>query len=80
MPAVHRAIRMTNLYLVTPGMIVVLAAGIYLMVKGDWGNQSWITVGFIAIIVLFGLVHGYFTRARARRSSSRSETSPPAAS
>ena len=37
-PAIHRAIRMTDLYLVTPGMIVVLAAGIYLMAKGDWGN------------------------------------------
>jgi uncharacterized membrane protein len=59
-PAIHRAIRLVNLYLVTPAMIVVLAAGIYLMVKGDWGNQSWITIGFIAIIVLFGLVHAYF--------------------
>jgi len=59
-PAIHRAIRMTNLYLVTPAMIVVLGAGIYLMAKGDWGNQSWITVGYIAIIVLFGLVHGFF--------------------
>ena len=59
-PAVHRAVRMTNLFLVTPAMIIVLAAGIYLMAKGDWGNQSWITVGFIAIIVLFGLVHAFF--------------------
>jgi uncharacterized membrane protein len=59
-PAIHKAIRMTNLYLVTPAMIVVLAAGIYLMAKGDWGNQSWITIGFIAIIALFGLVHAYF--------------------
>ena len=59
-PAVHRAIRLSNLFLVTPAMIVVLAAGIYLMAKGDWGNQSWITVGFIAILILFGLVHAYF--------------------
>ena len=59
-PAVHRAVRMTNLFLVTPAMIIVLAAGIYLMADGDWGNQSWITVGFIAIIVLFGLVHAFF--------------------
>lgn len=59
-PAVHRAANMANLFLVTPGMIVLLAAGIYLMIKGDWGNQSWITVGFIAIILLFGLVHGFF--------------------
>lgn len=60
-PAVLRAIRLTNLFLVTPGMIVVLAAGIYLMSKGDFdAGESWITVGFIAIIALFGLVHGFF--------------------
>jgi uncharacterized membrane protein len=60
-PAVHRAANMANLFLVTPGMIVVLAAGIYLMVKGDYdASESWITVGFIAIIALFGLVHAFF--------------------
>ncbi len=71
-PAIHRAIRMTNLYLVTPGMIVVLAAGIYLMVKQDWGSPSWITVGYIAIIVLFGLVHAYF-QPRTRKAIELSE-------
>jgi uncharacterized membrane protein len=60
-PTVHRAVNLTNLFLVTPGMIVVLAAGIYLMSKGDFSaSESWLTVGFIAIIVLFGLVHGFF--------------------
>jgi uncharacterized membrane protein len=71
-PAVHRAARMANLYLVTPAMIVVLAAGIYLMAKGDWGNPSWITVGFVAIIVLFGLVHGFFN-PRTRKAIELSE-------
>ena len=71
-PAIHRAIRMTNLYLVTPGMIVVLAAGIYLMAKGDWGNQSWITIGFVAIVLLFGLVHAYFN-PRTRKAIEFSE-------
>jgi uncharacterized membrane protein len=66
-PAVHRAVRMTNLFLVTPAMIVVLAAGIYLMVKQDWGNQSWITVGFVAIILFFGLVHAFF-QPRTRKA------------
>src|SRR3954447_4723515 len=71
-PAVHRAVRLTNLFLVTPAMIVVLAAGIYLMAKGDWGNQSWITVGFVAIVVLFGLVHGFFN-PRTRKAIELSE-------
>src|SRR3954447_17862487 len=57
-PAVHRAVRMTNLYLVTPAMIVVLAAGLYLVAKEDLSmSESWITVGLIAIVVLFGLVY-----------------------
>jgi hypothetical protein len=31
------------------------------MAEGDWdASESWLTVGFIAIIVLFGLVHAYF--------------------
>jgi len=60
-PAVNRAVRLTNLFLVTPAMIVVLAAGFYLLSEGDISmSESWVTVGFVAIIVLFGLVHGFF--------------------
>jgi uncharacterized membrane protein len=60
-PAVNRAVRMTNLYLVTPAMVVVLAAGLYLLSKGDISaSESWVTVGFVAIIILFGLIHGFF--------------------
>ena len=72
-PAVHRAVRMTNLYLVTPAMILVLAAGIYLMAKGNWdASQSWIAVGFAAIVVLFGLLHGFFM-PRTRKAIELSE-------
>jgi Na+/proline symporter len=40
---------------------MILAAGIYLLAKGDISaSESWVTVGFIAIIVLFGMVHGFF--------------------
>jgi uncharacterized membrane protein len=60
-PAVLRAVNMTNRFLVTPAMILVLAAGIYLMAKGDYGaGESWISVGLVAIVLLFGLVHGFF--------------------
>jgi uncharacterized membrane protein len=60
-PAALRAVNMTNRFLVTPALIVVLAAGIYLMSKGNYdASDSWITVGFVAILLLFGLVHGFF--------------------
>jgi uncharacterized membrane protein len=72
-PAVHRAVRLTNLFLVTPGMIVVLAAGIYLLAEGDISSsESWVTVGFVAILVLFGLVHAYFN-PRTRKAIELSE-------
>jgi len=67
-PAVNRAVRLTNLFLVTPAMIVVLAAGFYLLAEGDISmGESWVTVGLVTIIVLFGLVHGFFN-PRTRRA------------
>jgi Na+/proline symporter len=60
-PAVLRAVNLTNVYLVTPAMIVVLAAGIYLLSEGNISaSESWVQVGFVAIVVLFGLLHGFF--------------------
>lgn len=60
-PAVLSAINLTNRYLVTPAMVVVLAAGFYLLADGDIAaSESWVQVGFVAIAVLFGLVGGYF--------------------
>jgi uncharacterized membrane protein len=60
-PTVLRAAQLTDRFLVTPAMVVLLAAGIYLLAKGDISaSESWVTVGFVAIIVLFGMVHGFF--------------------
>jgi uncharacterized membrane protein len=60
-PTVLRGIQATDRYLVRPGLIVVLLAGIYLLIDGHISaGESWVTVGFVAIIVLFGMVHGFF--------------------
>lgn len=62
-PAILAGIQKTDRYLVNPGMIVILLAGIYLMVASDdvWkGDEAFIIVGFLAIIALFGLQHGVF--------------------
>jgi uncharacterized membrane protein len=62
-PAILAGIQKIDRYLVNPGMIVVLLAGIYMMVASDdvWkGDEAFIVVGFLAIIVLFGLQHGFF--------------------
>lgn len=62
-PAILAAIQKTDRYLVNPGMIVVLLAGVYLMIASDdvWkGDEAFIIVGFLAIIALFGLQHAFF--------------------
>jgi len=60
-PAILAGIQKCDRYLVNPGMIVLLLAGIYLLVDGDWEtSEAFIGVGFLAIVVLFGLQHGFF--------------------
>jgi uncharacterized membrane protein len=68
MPAVLRGILRADRFLVTPGMIVLLGAGIYLLSKGNIpSNESWVTVGFVAIVALFAMVHAFFG-PRSRRA------------
>lgn len=72
-PALFDAIRKVDRYLVDPGMVVVLLAGIYLMAEGNWdGSEAFIAVGFIAIIALFGLQHGFF-RPQGRKAQALAE-------
>ena len=60
-PTVLRGILQIDRYLVTPGMLVVLAAGIYMLIKEDIpASETYVSVGFVAIIALFGMAHGFF--------------------
>ncbi len=60
-PAVLRGIQQTDRFLVQPGLIVVLLAGIYMLIDGHISaSESFVSVGFLAIIVLFGMAHGFF--------------------
>ena len=68
-PAILTGIQRCDRYLVNPGMIVLLLAGIYLLVASDdaWdGGDAFISVGFLAIIVLFGLQHAFFRPQTAK--------------
>lgn len=72
-PALFDAVRKIDRYLVDPGMLVVLLAGIYLMAEGNWdGSEAFITIGFIAIIALFGLQHAFF-RPQGRKAQELAE-------
>ncbi|HEU4945296.1 MAG TPA: DUF2269 family protein [Solirubrobacterales bacterium] len=60
-PAILAGVQKCDRYLVNPGMIVVLLAGIYLLVDGDWEeSEAFISIGFVAIVVLFALQHAFF--------------------
>jgi len=62
-PALLRGVQRIDRYLVNPGMVIILVAGILLMVIGDnvWdGSEFFIVWGFLAIIALFAIQHAYF--------------------
>ncbi|HEX3735169.1 MAG TPA: DUF2269 family protein [Solirubrobacterales bacterium] len=62
-PAILAGIQKVDKYLINPGMVVLLLAGIGLLSASDgvWsGSDAFVAVGFVAIIVLFGLQHGFF--------------------
>jgi uncharacterized membrane protein len=60
-PAILSGVQRCDRYLVNPGMIVLLLAGIYLLAEGPWeASEAFISVGFLAIVLLFGLQHAFF--------------------
>jgi hypothetical protein len=68
-PAILTGVQRCDRYLVNPGMIVLLLAGIYLLISSDdaWGSgDAFVTVGYLAIIVLFGMQHALFRPQTAK--------------
>lgn len=66
-PALLAGIQKTDRFLVSPGLIVVLLTGIYVLVDGPWEeSEAFIAAGFVAIIALLGLQHGFFRPQTAR--------------
>ena len=74
-PAILAGVQRCDRYLVNPGMVILLLAGIYLLAASDsvWdGSDAFIVVGFIAIIGLFGLQHAFF-QPQARKAKEIAE-------
>jgi len=58
-PTVLRALRRNDFAIVTPGIVILLLAGIYMLADASISiSESWVSVGFLAIILLFAIVHG----------------------
>ena len=65
-PAVLHAMHKTSRYLVTPGLLVVLASGVYLTVDGWNFGQRFVIVGLAIIVLLIVLGATFFDRQEAR--------------
>jgi uncharacterized protein YacL len=65
-PAMLQAMHTSSRYLVTPGLLVVLASGIYLTVdRWDFG-QLFVVVGLAVVVVLIVMGATFFDRHEAR--------------
>lgn len=72
-PAILAGIQKVDRYLVEPGLIIVLLAGIYLLADGPWNaGDAYISIGFLAIVVLLGLQHAFF-KPQARKAKELAE-------
>ena len=68
-PALIAGMRKVDRVLVNPAMILILVAGIIVLATSGsvWkGSQFFVVWGFIAIIALFGLQHGFFAPQMAK--------------
>jgi uncharacterized membrane protein len=73
-PGLIAGMQKIDRYMITPGLLVILLAGIYLLVEGPWSSsEAFIAVGFVAIVALLGLQHGFFRpqEAKARELAER---------
>ena len=59
-PTMWRATEATSKYLVTPGALLVLIGGLYLTFDAWEFSDVFVGVGLLAIIVLMGLIGGFF--------------------
>jgi uncharacterized membrane protein len=61
LPLVHQLQLTINRYLANPALLLVLVTGIYQVADGDWEFGSfWISATFAIVIVLGGLLGGFF--------------------
>ena len=60
-PPVYAALRRVDRLMVTPGLVIVLLGGFYLVSEGKLKvSESWISLGIVTVLVLLGMTHGFF--------------------
>jgi uncharacterized membrane protein len=64
----HHAQAQLGRYVISPGMVVILAAGIYLATKLDVWSEAWVTIPLIILLVIGGLGGAYLGPREERLS------------
>lgn len=83
LPTYHEMQGRIGKLMVTPGMVLILLSGIYLASDGDFWKESWVTIPFVILIILFGMGGAFFTprerklTATAKRDLAESGTLGP---
>lgn len=61
LPTYHEMQGRLGRMMVTPGMVLILLSGIYLASDGDFWKESWVTIPFVILIILFGMGGAFFS-------------------
>lgn len=62
-PTIHRIIAAIDRYLLTPGMVIVLLAGFYLVGEGKIQlSETYVAVGIVGIVIVFALQGMFFSK------------------
>jgi uncharacterized membrane protein len=68
MPGFHAAQERVDRMVISPGLVVILAAGIYLASKADVWSKVWVSVPLLILIVLGGLGGAFLTPTERKLS------------
>jgi len=82
LPGWHEAQNQVGHKLITPGAILLLASGIYMVSTDRWKGVGgfWFGAAGVIVVVLLGLGHGFFApNARKRRDQARADLDAGAA-
>jgi Predicted integral membrane protein (DUF2269) len=82
LPGWHEAQNAVGNKLITPGAIVLLATGVYLVTTDRWNGVGgfWFSAAGAIVVVLLGLGHGFFApNARRRAERARADLDAGAA-
>lgn len=67
LPYVHRVQVAINKYMASPGLLVILATGVFMVLDGNWDFGSfWISAALLVVIVIGAMQGAYFIPADRR--------------